>query len=167
MHSAEYEVEVNVSYSEAWEKLKDFTAAIHYVPGLVSAVIDTEQTEGVGASRTVSQGQITINETITEWHEGKGFTLRLHRGDKGGPMPPVKEAFYDYGLVERDGKVYLSNAIRWEMGLGPLGALLNAIGLGKILGKSMVDSTIAQKVYYETGETVTPAMLKEAKAALK
>ena len=166
MPESEYEIEVHISREEAWEKLRDFSAAIHYVPGLTSAEITTEQREGVGASRRVCQGKRALNETITEWQEGQGFTLHLHRGDKNGPMPPLTNAWYDYGLVERDGKVFLSNRMRYEIGLGFLGQWLDQLGIGKILANAVRDSTIAQKIYYETGNTVTPAMLRAAKAEL-
>jgi hypothetical protein len=165
MPATEYEIEVKVSLEEAWEKLRDFTAAIHYVPGLTSAEIITERREGVGASREVCQGKRVLNETIIEWNEGSGMVLRLHRGDKG-PMPPMTEAWYDYGLEERDGKVFLVNAMRYEIGLGFLGPLLDKIGIGKVIANAVRDSTIAQKIYYETGATVTPEMLKNAKADL-
>ncbi len=57
MPTSAYEIEVHVSREEAWEKLCDLSAAIHYVPGLTSAEITTEQREGVGVSRRVCQGK--------------------------------------------------------------------------------------------------------------
>jgi len=165
MPAAEYEIEVNLSREQAWEKLRDFSAAIHYVPGLTSAEIITEQREGVGASREACQGKRVLNETVIEWNEGQGFTLRLHRGDKG-PVPPLSSASYDYGLVERDGKVFLSNAMRYEVGLGFLGRWLDKVGISKVVSGAVRDSTIAQKIYYETGKDVTPEMLKATKKDL-
>jgi hypothetical protein len=166
MPASKYEIEVHVSREEAWEKLRDFSAAIHYVPGLTSAEITTEQHEGVGTSRRVCQGKRVLNETVTEWHDGQGFTLRLHRGEKNGPMPPLTEVWYDYGLLERDGKLFLSNRMRYEIGLGFLGQWLDKLGIGKILANAVRDSTIAQKIYYETGTTVTPEILRVAKIDL-
>lgn len=166
MPASEYEIEVHVSREEAWEKLRDLSAAIHYVPGLTSAEITTGQREGVGTSRRVCQGKRALNETITEWHDGQGFTLRLHRGEKNGPIPPLTAAWYDYGLVERDGKLFLSNRMRYEVGLGFLGQWLDKLGIGKVIANAVRDSTIAQKIYYETGNTVTPEILRAAKADL-
>ena len=165
MSAAEYEVEVHVSRAQAWEMLRDFSAAIHYVPGLISVDITTEQREGMGASRTVCQGKLALDETVTQWHDGQGFTLRLHRGEKG-PIPPLKSAWFDYGLVERDAKVFLCNAMRYEIGLGFLGKWLDRLVVAKIVANAVRDSTIAQKIYYETGKTVTPEMLQAAKVEL-
>ena len=166
MAASEYEIEVHVSREEAWGKLRDIGAAIHYVPGLTSLEITTGQREGVGTSRRVCQGKRALNETIIEWHDGQGFTLRLHRGEKNGPMPPLTEAWYDYGLLERDGKLFLSNRMRYEIGLGFLGQWLDKLGIGKVIANAVRDSTIAQKIYYETGATVTPEILRAAKADL-
>jgi hypothetical protein len=81
-------------------------------------------------------------------------------------MPLLTETWYDYGLVERDGKLFLSNHIRYEIGLGFLGQWLDKLGIGKVLANAVRDSTIAQKIYYETGNTVTPEILRAAKADL-
>jgi hypothetical protein len=48
MPASKYEIEVHVSREEAWEKPRDLSAAIHYLPGLTRAEITTEQREGVG-----------------------------------------------------------------------------------------------------------------------
>jgi hypothetical protein len=163
MPTSEYEIEVNVNQEEAWDKLRDFGAAIHYVPGLTSVELTTEQREGVGTSRRVCLGKLVLNETITEWRNGQGFTLRLHRGEKG-PMPPLKAACYDYNLVERGGKLFLSNRMQYEVGLGFLGQWLDKLCIGRMLANAVRDSTIAQRIYYETGKSVTPDMLLAAKA---
>ncbi len=68
--------------------------------------------------------------------------------------------------MERDGKVFLSNRMRYEIGLGFLGRWLDRLAIGKVVANAVRDSTIAQKIYYETGKAVTPEMLRKAKADL-
>lgn len=165
MPEKQFEVEVDISMDEAWEKLRDFSAAIHYVPGLTGLEITTEEREGVGASRIVTQGRISLDETITEWRDGEGFTLRLHRGDKG-PVPPMTRSWYVYSLQERDGRVFLCNRMGYELGLGIIGRWLDSLAIGKVVMNSVRDSTLSQKLYYETGKTVTPQMLQELKDRL-
>jgi hypothetical protein len=166
MYSAEYEIELDLEREHAWQKLRDITQPDCYVQGLTRVEMTTEQREGVGASRRVHQGKsIVLDETVTEWREGKGFTLRLHRGEKG-PVPPMQEAWFDYGIRERDGCVYLHNCMRYRVGLGPFGRLLNALLLRKMIASAVRDTTIGQKFYYERGDKVTPARLKAAKAEL-
>ena len=53
-----------------------------------------------------------------------------------------------------------------ELGLGFLGRWLDRLAIGKVVANAVRDSTIAQKIYYETGKAVTPEMLQKAKADL-
>ena len=79
---------VSLSPSEVWAKLRDLSLAHDYVPGVDAVEILTTQQEGVGASRRIFQdnGQ-TLDETVVEWEEGRGFVIRLHVGDQGPPPP--------------------------------------------------------------------------------
>ena len=166
MYSAEYEIELELDRENAWQKLRDISHPDCYVQGLSQVEMTTEQREGVGASRRVHQGKsIVLDETVTEWQEGEGFTIRLHRGGKG-PVPPMQEAWFDYGIRERDGRIYLHNRMRYRVGLGPLGSLLNTLVLRKMIASAVRDTTIGQKLYYERGDKVTPAALQAAKAEL-
>jgi hypothetical protein len=162
--SAEFEVELSVA--DAWERLQDLSCPGMYVQGLSGAEFTTERRQGVGASRQVIQGKsLRLDETVTEWEEGKGFTLRLHRGEKG-PIPPFTAHFFDYGLREKEGRVYLHNQMRYEVGLGLVGTLLDKLLLRRVVRSQLRDVTLAQKIYYETGQQVTADILKSAKAAL-
>ena len=79
---------VPMSIETAWQRLRDLSLAKDYVPGLTDSRITTEQKEGVGTSRIVSNPQFgDMNETVIVWDEGCGFTIRLHQGD--GPAKPV------------------------------------------------------------------------------
>jgi hypothetical protein len=162
--SAEFEVELDPQ--QAWERLRDFSVPDRYVQGLTRVEMTTAPREGIGASRRVTQGKsIVLDETITEWREGQGFTLRLHRGEKGA-MPPFKEHFFEYGIVQREGKTFLHNSMHYSLGMGWLGRMLDALFLKRVIARQMRDVTLAQKIYYETGDTVTPEILTAARARL-
>ena len=92
----------NIPAEKAWDKLRDISTAHHYVPNLKSTKITTTQKEGVGASRRVSGKHGILDETVTEWKEGKGFTIRLHKGDKG--PAPFREAHFTYRIDKIDDK---------------------------------------------------------------
>ncbi len=165
-YQVSYETPVALERAAAWQKLRDLSAAHHYVPGLKGVEITTELREGVGASRRVLQGGgLALDETVIDWREGEGFSLRLHRGDKG-PVPPMTRAWFDYGLCERDGQLLLCNRMRYDVGLGPLGGLLNSLLLRRVVAGAVRDTTLAQKLYYEGGEPVSKEALAAAKAEL-
>ena len=165
MQTITAEFEVALSVAEAWEHLQDLSRPDMYVQGLTAVELTTEQQHGVGASRRVTQGKsFKLDETITEWQEGEGFTLRLHRGDKTS-IPLLTAHFFDYGLREDAGRVFLHNQMRYELGLGRIGALVDKL-LRRVMRSQLRDVTLAQKIYYETGQKVTADILKSAKAIL-
>ena len=164
---AEFPLDPGLDRGAAWRRMRDLSMAHMYVPGLAPVTFVGPQREGVGTHRRVRmRGVLAMDETVTAWREGEGFTLRLHRG-AGGPLPPLREHYFDYGLDVRDGRVWLVNRMRYEVGLGPLGALLERLLLRRIFRRQLHDITLAQKLYYETGERATPAMLKAAKSRLR
>lgn len=159
------ELPLELDRAAAWRRLRDLSSPHLYVPGLTEAALAGPQREGVGTRRQVRRGRMpVVDETVTAWREAEGVTLRLHRG-ANGPPPPFRQLFFDYGLAERGGRVWLVNRMRYEVGLGPLGALLDRLLLRRIVARELRDVTLAQKIHYETGERVTPAALKAAKAA--
>jgi hypothetical protein len=156
---------IDVPLSAAWEKLRDISLAHNYVPGIVNTVIVSKQTEGVGASRYVYRNkQSYIQETVEEWQEGKGFLIRLHRGDK--PAPPFRKAWFRYTLAEHGpGQTQFTASLRYEMPWGRPGAWLGAKMAG-FVRSTINDVAIAMKLYYETGTPTTRAALKAYKARL-
>jgi hypothetical protein len=163
------QVSINMPRSQAWEKLRDLSLAHNYVPGLVKTEVTTELKEGVGASRKVFQTETKgINETVIEWQDGHGFLIRLHRGDKGAP-PPFKEAFFRYQLDDGDSSdtTILTTSMSYTMGMGFVGSFLEKLFLKNIFNGVILDVAISLKQFYETGEKVTPAILKQVKADYK
>ena len=158
------EAPLDIDRAAAWQRLRDLSGPHLYVPGLTAATFVGAQREGVGTHRRVRMdGLGTVDETVADWRDAERITLRLHRGAKG-PPPPLRELFFDYGLAERDGRLWLANRMRYEVGLGPLGALLDRVFLRRIMARRLEDVTLAQKIHYETGAQVTPTALRAARA---
>ena len=161
---AELPLDCKLDLGGAWQRLRDLSRAHLYVPRLTAVTFVGSQRDGVGTHRRVKWGRLlTMDETVTAWREGEGLTLRLRRrGER--PLPPLRDQHFDYGLATRDGRVWLVNRMRYEVGLGFLGGLLDRLLLRPIIGRYLRDITLAQKLHYETGERVTPAMLRAARA---
>ena len=129
---------IDLPRQQAWEKLRDISVAHHYVPGLVDCKVVSEQREGVGASRHVYRSARSyIQETVTEWHDGHGFVIRLHKGDK--PAAPFREAHFHYELEdgERPGTTLFTARMDYTLGWGLFGRWLEKRMAG------MVQRTIA------------------------
>ncbi len=144
----------------AWEKLRDFTLAPNYVPGVSKVEITSEKQEGMGASRRVYPKK--MDETVIEWNEGYGFVLKLHKGNNGPPAP-FKESGFRYAIEGNGKKTKFTIGLLYTMQMGAFGRLLNRLLLSKIIEGIIKDIGLSLKYFYETDEPVTPKILKKLK----
>ena len=153
-------VSCQIPANQAWEKLRDISKAHEYVPGLAKTKITTAQKEGVGASRRVVGKYGALNETVTEWKEGKGFTIRLHKEDKS--PSPFKAASFTYRIDPiSDKQCKLTTTMIYEMPWGFIGKLLNSLLFARVVRGNIRDVVLSLKQYYETGKPVGAADLKQ------
>ena len=155
---------IQMKLGDAWEILCDLSLAHNYVPGVIDTVITTENKRGKGASRKVYQGKNRcIDETVEEWNEGNGFLIRLHRGNAGPPLP-FERAWFRY-TIEKDGadSTLITTSLIYVMKWGKLGQMLNKVIIGRFVLQRIRAIALSMKIYYETGEKVTPHTLKRAK----
>ena len=142
----------NISIEQAWEKLSDLSQAHLYVPDLISTEITTDAKQGVGTSRIVVSDRGPLIETVIEWNEGSGFSLKLHT-EKGDEVPPLfSSASFEYKISEESpGQTRLSNTMNFEMKWGMVGSLLAKLVVPTV--QKMHDQiVVGQKLYYETGK---------------
>ena len=160
------QVVIDIPREQVWARLRDISLAHNYVPGIVKTEIVGAQREGVGASRRVYRNAKSyLQETVVEWHEGEGFVIRLHRGDK--PAPPFRTASFRYQLGDHGPDQTLFTAtLRFEMPWGAVGAWLEK-KMEKPVASTVADVATAMKLYYETGEPTTAAALKAYKASTR
>ena len=153
---------IELPRSQAWEKLRDISQAHLYVPGIVDTKIVSDNKEGVGASRYVYRKPGSyIQETVEEWQEGRGFLIRLHRGDR--PAAPFKTASFRYELEdEGPDRTRLTTTMHFEMPWGAFGALLEKLMSG-VVEKTVADVALSLKLFYERGEPTTAAALEAYK----
>lgn len=152
------QVIIDMPCAKAWEIMQDFTVPHKYVPGLLKTQMHTEQKKGVGASRRVFKKMMALDETVTEWNEGQGFTIRLHDGDKPKPFP---DAYFIY-RIEPSGndKTRFTATMGYRFPLGAFGQLIDNLIVSRIVQGEINSVALAVKHYYETGTTPTSADLK-------
>jgi hypothetical protein len=144
------EAEVQLSREQAWSLLSDISVPHHYVPGLLSTEITTEQVQGIGASRLVYQKPTkALRETVVEWREGQGFKIRIERPN-GNPQPPFKNAFFEYSIEERAGAVCLVNSMSYELAEGFIGRLLDKLVVRRAVLSSLEQVTRNQAAWYNS-----------------
>jgi hypothetical protein len=155
---------IDMPRAAAWDKLRDISLAHNYVPGIIKTEIVSDKNEGVGASRYVYRNSKSyIQETVEEWDEGRGFLLRIHKGDNSAP--PFKNAWFRYDLAEEgSNQTRLDVSLTFEMPLGSLGRWLEK-KMAKVVRATVSDVAISMKLFYETGTPSTGAALKAYKAS--
>jgi hypothetical protein len=166
MASVTAKIAINLPLSQAWELLSDLRLAHHYVPGIIDTRITTPTAKGVGASRTVvrSNGD-ELQETVTDWWEGKGFQLRLHKGAKDAPL---RNAFFRYQLRELSPRQSeLSATLGYDLPFGMVGRLVDRTLLKRIIRPMIDDVVIGLKNYYEQGQKPDAKQRKLLRAALR
>ncbi len=153
---------VPMPIERAWERFRDLTLAKDYVPGLTDTVITTEAKEGVGASRIVSHRQFgDMNETVVVWDEGRGMTIRLHKGD--GPARPFREAHFRYEFREcgDPAACEIHTTMTYTLPWGLLGRLLDWLLLRRLFRRNVLDTAVCLAENYRTLAPVDPARLPE------
>lgn len=160
---AEARVTINLSKSNVWEKLQDFSLAHNYVPGIIKTEIVSDQKNGIGASRKVYQSKTrALEETIVEWEEGKGFKIRLHKGNKDAPF---KNAYFKYELSDGpNNTTELTTVMGYTPPLSSVGSVLDKLFLNKVISGVINDVALSMKLFYETGNPTTKKALKAAKS---
>lgn len=161
-YSHSHSLEMALPREAAWQKLRDLSVAHHYVPGLTGTEIRTALKEGVGASRRVFQGGGRwLDETVTEWAEGQGFEIRLHRAEQG-MVAPFREASFRYWLEDAGPSttrlvLTLAYSLRW----GVFGALLERLAMSRGVSANLRDVALGLREYYLSGAPVTDARRAE------
>ncbi len=139
---------IALSPESCWAKLRDLTRAKYYVAGLRDSVITTDLQEGVGASRVVTHRLFgAMDETVVEWREGRGFTVRLHKGGK--PAVPFREALFRYEIEPIPGGCAIHTEMTYELVLGLLGRILDALVMKRILQRQVRQTALRLAAYYQ------------------
>ena len=149
---------IQMPIEKAWEKLQDLSVAHHYVPDLERVEMLTEQRTGVGASRRVYQTSgSSLQETVIDWQEGRGFQIELHNATF---FTPFDKAYFRYALVAAQGETLFTATMTYRPTYGLLGQWLGGSVLKTYIESNLTVIATSMKHYYETGVPVTDAMRK-------
>ena len=168
---AAFQVTLDMPMEKAWEVMQDLTVPQKYVPGLYKCEMRTEKTKGVGTSRHVYKKMygvfpVELDETVTEWNEGTGFTLHLHNGDKD--RAPLPKSYFIYKIEPAgDDKTLFTGAMGYTFWGGALGTLMDVPFVFPGVKMEIHNVVAAIKFYYETGIKPLPADLKRLRPEVK
>lgn len=128
MRQATGSIIIEASVEKVWAVLADLGAADKCFPGVTKSYYLSEQKAGVGAARhcDVRSGAMkgSVQERITEWREGEGFSLELY--DSTGV--PYRRMEADFEIEACAQGTRLTQTIRFAMKGGPLAPVLALVG---------------------------------------
>lgn len=95
-------MQIDASKDRVWEILGDLSGINKWTPLVVSSTATTKpaaNTYSIGCERSCEiQGMGSIQERVTEWNEGYGFTVEI----KPIPGTPVKSGLTTWSLESQD-----------------------------------------------------------------
>ena len=146
------EIEIDASPERVWEVLADFGGVSNWAPTITESRSLTEANEGVGAERTCDHVKMgTLEERIVDWEEGERYAYIV---TKGLPMP-MKSLKNDWSTASANGATRVDLKMVFETKFGPLGRMMEAMLLRRMMRKEMAITLAGLKYHVETGKTVT------------
>ena len=146
------QVKINAAKEKTWEILADWGAVSNWAPTITESHTTTEAKRGVGSIRSCDHTQMgNIEEEVVAWEEGSSLSYDVI---KGLPMP-MKSLNNTWSIsAEGDGSV-VTLTMDFGMKFGPLGAMMAALAVRRMMNKEMGVTLAGLKQYAETGEVVS------------
>ncbi len=148
------QVKINAPKEKTWEILADLGAVSNWAPAVTESHMMTEAKRGVGAIRSCDHTQMgNIEEEIVAWEEGTSLSYDVI---KGLPMP-MKSLNNTWSVSGEGAESMVTLTMNFGMKFGPLGALMAALAVRRLMHKEMGLNLAGLKQYLESGEVVSAA----------
>ena len=149
MNSIKVQTEINASVEDVWRVLSDFGGVQKWAPSVTNSYLLSENNSGPEAARHCDvAGFGGIQEYVTEWNEGAGFTFRVTG------VGPIREANSAWLVESKDGKTVVSTTVDYATRFGLLGSALNVIMLRRKLRQGLAQTHAGLQQHLLTGETI-------------
>ena len=102
-----------------------------------------------------------MNETVTEWDEGLGMTLRLHKGDRSAPPFRAASFRYEFRPTAEAAVCEIHTALTYVLPGGPLGLLVDRLFMRRMFQRNVVDTAGCLAENYRTDQPIDPNRLTE------
>ncbi|KZM42139.1 hypothetical protein OA92_13105 [Marinomonas sp. SBI22] len=150
---------INATQEAVWAVISEFNNVYTWAPSVEHSTALNDKYQSVGSGRVCHiKGFGTVEETVTQWHEGKGFEFVF---EKLGPMAKCVCDFSIEKVGNQQSK--LTVTFQYTLRFGIFGSLLHALVLKNKLAVSLGHTIEALKTRIETGKLLRP--LKPQKQA--
>jgi uncharacterized membrane protein len=151
-HSLKSIITINAPIKEAWQVLADFNNVYTWAPGVSESHGLGNEEQKIGAARYCKLADFgTIDEVVTQWQEGQGFTYTV------SALGPLDNAISRWHLIEVDAQTSrLEVELAYDIRFGLFGKLMHRFVMRKKLETSLPQTLQAFKTRIETGNLVRP-----------
>ncbi len=158
-------VSIDAPSDEVWATLADFGNISVFNPSVKSSQLTSDHSGGLGATRECVLAPMgVVQERITDWEEGRSMSVEIYDRKM---IPGLKSGVARIELAPRGEQTTVSVTMDYSVGLGPVGASMNAMGMRRMFGKALAGLVAGLKHHVETGETVTADTKIPVKAVSK
>ena len=149
MNKVEAQIVIDAPVEKVWEVLADFGAVYRWAPSVTDSYSTSKNNSGSEASRHCDvAGFGGIEETVTEWNEGREFTY-VFTG-----VGPISEGYSTWSVKPQGDKTLVYTELRYTVRFGPLGALMNALIMRRKLAQSLGNALEGLKHHVNTGDQI-------------
>ena len=145
-------ITIDAPAEEVWEALADFGGVAIWNPSVKQSRLTSSVTEGTGLSRECVLAPMgTVQERVTQWTDGRLMAIEIfdHKN-----LPGLRSAVATIELVPQGPTTLVQCQMDYAVGLGFVGAGMNAMGMRRLFTKSLGGLLAGLKHHVETGEPV-------------
>ncbi|OUS40509.1 hypothetical protein A9R00_05615 [Oleispira antarctica] len=145
-------VNINAPKNELWAVLEDFNNVYQWAPGVSKSHALGDKRQEVGAARYCKLEDFgEIDEVITEWHQGEGFTYTV------SALGPLNNAVSRWTLMTVDANTtQLEVEFAYDIRFGIFGKMMHALVMQKKLHTSLPQTLQDFKNHMESGKANRP-----------
>lgn len=146
-------VVIQAPRSAVWAALADFGGVSRMSGGVLRSHLTSDQATGCGTTRHCDLAMMgaTVEERITAWSEGERMVIDIYDWTK---MPLVTSMSASFGLADDGTGTKLVANMVYELGLGPIGWLADAMMMRAMMTRNWSQFVAGVRHHVETGELV-------------
>lgn len=145
-------IEIQATRDKVWRVWSQFGNVQDYVAGVPKSYLTGTTQEGIGTERRceISPKQV-VDEKITDWEDGSRYVMEVTRATG----VPIGSLSADCRVGGTNGAATATISVRYSMK-----GLIRFLPLKRPMERQAADHLIGLKHLVETGEAVTPQLLK-------